>query len=213
VAGLLLIGGGGHCRVVIDALRAIGASDPVGVIDLPGRVGEDVDGVPIIGTEDDLPSLASQGHTRAIVTLGTSGLGDLRARVFATVIAAGLELTTVVHPSAIVSPGALLGEGVFVGPGAVIGVGVRVGVNCIVNSGAVVDHDCVLGDHVHIAPGVTMSGGVEVGERSMVGTGASIIQGVSIGKGTVIGAGSVVVSDISAGVVGFGVPCREVPRG
>ena len=209
---IVLFGGGEHCRVVIDALRSAGAPEPFGVIDLLDRVGGEVDGVKIIGTEADLQCLIMKGCTHALVTLGAARLGDDRARVFGIAKAAGFGLAVVSHPSATISGSAQLGEGTFVGPGAVVGTGARVGANCIINSGAIVDHDCVLGDHVHIAPGVVMSGRVRVGERSLVGTGSSVIQGVSIGSRTIVGAGSAVVSDIGAGVVAFGVPCREVSR-
>jgi sugar O-acyltransferase (sialic acid O-acetyltransferase NeuD family) len=210
MAKLLLIGGGGHCRVVIDALRAAGGPEPDGIVDLPECVGGRVEGVPVIGTDSDLARLRTEGFSAAHVTVGSVGVADVRARLFSAAKDAGFELAAIVHPAATVSASATLGPGAFVAAGAVVGPGARVGANCIVNTGAVVDHDCVLGDSVHVAPGATLSGDVAVGERSLVGTGASVVQGVTIGAGTVIGAGSAVVDDIGDGVLAYGVPCTEV---
>lgn len=213
MAGVLLLGGGAHCRVVIEAIRAAGGSEPAGVVDLPTKAGGEVLGVPIVGAEEDLPRLRSELEAAAIVTVGTVGTGDARERLQRIAEAAGFELAVVVHPDATVSPSATLGAGTFVGARAVVGTGARVGAGCIVNTGAVVDHDCELGDFVHIAPGATLSGGARVGAGSLVGVGASVVQGVSIGARTVIGAGSAVTSDIGDGVVAYGVPCREAHGG
>jgi sugar O-acyltransferase (sialic acid O-acetyltransferase NeuD family) len=210
VAAVVLIGGGGHARVLIDALRAGGEHMVTGIVDLAQHVGEVVDGVLVVGTDADLARLRAEGADACAIAIGSAG--DPRARVRAAQLArdAGFTLVTVVHPRAVVSSAATLGEGAFVAAGAVVGPGAEVGVCTIVNSGAVVDHDCVLGDFVHVAPGAALSGGVVVGELSHIGTGAAVKQGVRIGARTVVGVGSAVVGDVPDGVVAFGDPCRVV---
>ncbi len=114
------------------------------------------------------------------------------------------------HPSAILSENARIGAGNVFCARAVVIAGTIIGRLCIVNTGATIDHDCFLGDFVHIAPGVNLCGSVSIGDRTLVGVGASVRPGITIGSDTIIGAGSVVVSDIPAGVMACGNPCRVV---
>ena len=207
---IVVIGGGGHARVVLDALAQLPAWHVVGVVRLPDEPGDEVLGVPVIGTRADLDSLRAQGVSAAVVGVGS--VGDPRARIEEAnaAQAAGLRLPAIVHPSAVVSPSARLAEGVFVAAGAVVCAASNVGFCAIVNTGAVVDHDCVLGAFVHVSPGAVLSGGVTVGDRSHVGTGTAVSHGVNVGADTTIGVGAVVVRDIEAGVVAYGNPARPV---
>lgn len=208
---VVLIGGGGHCKVVLDAILAGGEIEPIAVLDSRFRDGtapEAILGVPVSGSDDDLERWREAGVELAIVTVGSLGDVTARMKLAASARAAGFTLATVVHPRAVVAPSARLGEGTFVAAGAVVNPDAVVGENCIVNTGALVDHDCRLGDFVHLAPGVALSGAAVVGDRSHVGTGSAVIQQARIGSDTIVGAGSVVVADIPSGVVAFGVPCE-----
>ncbi len=208
MASIVLIGGGGHARVVIDAVRARGEHSVQAIVDVAARVGESVDGVPIVGTVDDLARLRGEGAFGCVIAVGSVGDPSARIREAARARQEGLALLTVVHPAASVSTSATLGEGVFVGAGAVVGAGALLGECAIINSAAVVDHDCSVGAFAHIAPGAALSGGVTVGDRAHVGTGASVMQGVRIGADSVVGVGSAVVRDVPDGATAFGNPCR-----
>jgi sugar O-acyltransferase (sialic acid O-acetyltransferase NeuD family) len=210
MASIVLVGGGGHARVVLDAVRSRGEHDVVGIVDSQEMVGTDVDGVSVRWTDADLPRLRAEGINGCVIAIGS--VGDPAARIHTAVLAreAGLPLVTVTHAAAVVSPSAVLGAGTFVAAGAIVGPGADTGTCVIVNSGAVVDHDCRLGAFVHVAPGAVLSGEVTVGERSHIGTGATVKQGVTIGADTVVGVGSVVVDDLPVGVVAYGQPCRPV---
>lgn len=210
MATIALIGGGGHARSVLDAIQAAGEHDVAGIVDVPERVGETVDGVPVRWTDADLPGLKAQGVDGCVVAIGSVGDSSTRERADLAMSAAGLPLITVVHPSSTVSAAASLGPGAFVAAGAIVGPGSVLGRCAIVNSGAIVDHDCVVGPFAHVAPGATLSGGVTVGSGSHVGTGASVKQGITIGLRTVVGVGAAVVDDLPDGVVAVGVPCRVV---
>jgi sugar O-acyltransferase (sialic acid O-acetyltransferase NeuD family) len=207
---VLLLGGGGHAKCVIDAMRAWRSYTPVGVLDLPGRRGDTVLGVKITGSDSDLPAFYKRGLRLAFVSLGSTGDPARRLALWDLAEKAGYEFPNIIHPASIVSEHARLGEGVYIGPGAIVNAGASVGDGCIVNSGAIVEHDCRLGNFVHVAPGAVLSAGVTVGDRSHIGTGACTAQYLAIGEDTVVGAGSVVVKNLPAKAVCVGNPARKI---
>lgn len=197
-ADVIVLGAGGHAKVLIDGLRRAGhAVAGVCAPELaPGDAGPL--GVPAIGGEAELARLDRSQHLLAN-GLGSVGKTDLRREVFERWNAAGWRFATLVHPSATVGEACQLAEGVQIMAGAVLQCAVQVGKNTIINTSASIDHDCRIGEHVHIAPGVVLSGNVTVGSRSHLGTGAVVIQGVSIGEDALVGAGAVVTRAIAAG--------------
>lgn len=210
MARLVLVGGGEHCRVVIEAIRAAGEHEIVGVLDAKKPAGTLVGDVEILGSDRDLESMRARGAEGAVVTVGSVGDPAVRVRVADTVRAAGYTTPAIVHPRAYIAHGAQVAQGAFVAAGAVIGVDARVGEFAIVNTCAAIDHDCRVGEFAHVAPGCALSGMVVVGERTHLGTGVSVVHGIEIGSDTVVGAGAVVVSDIPDSVVAYGNPCRIV---
>jgi len=209
---VVVIGGGGHGASVIEAMASTGFCEIAGVIDASGRTGDDVLGIPVIGTDELLPDLRARGVDGFVLGVGSTGDASERRRLYALATAAGLAPVTVVHASAEISPSASLGEGAFVGALAYIGPRTSVGHGAIVNSHASIDHDCSIGDYAHVAPGAVLSGGVVVGAGSHVGTGASVSHGIAIGEAVTIGVGSAVVSDIADGATAYGNPCKEAAR-
>lgn len=204
---LLLIGGGGHCKSVLDSL-IYAQYQQIAICDVAHKVGQYVMGVPVIGCDSDLPALFKAGYTRAVVTLGSVGCTKLRVEVYHILKEIGFSFPSIIDPSAIVSAHASIGEGVFIGKGAVINACVNVGDFCILNTGCVVEHDCSIGDFAHIASGAVLSGAVHVGAHAHIGANAVVIQKITVGDDANIGAGSVVVRDISTDVTAFGNPCR-----
>jgi sugar O-acyltransferase (sialic acid O-acetyltransferase NeuD family) len=195
-APVVVLGGGGHARVLIEAMRTngctiIGIADPA-LAPAPHGPG----GAAVLGGDEVLDKL------EASEVLLVNGIGSVastarRDAVFRRARERGFRFATVVHASAIVSPTARLGEGVQLMAGAIIQCDAAIGANSIVNTGARVDHDCRIGESVHIAPGVTLSGSVTVGDRTHIGTAAAVIQGVSVGCDCLIGAGAVVYRDLT----------------
>jgi len=204
-SAIVVYGGSGHGRVVIEALRAGGAWEPVAVLD-PALAGE-VDGVPV-GDDGAAAALRADGVGAAAIGVGAVGDTTLRRRLHAAALTAGFTLPPVVHPRASVAATATLAPGCFVASGALVGPGARIGEGAMVNSNAVVDHDCVLGAFAHVAPGAALSGTVEVGADALIGAGAAVVQGLRIGAGAVVGAGAAVVADVPAGALAVGVPAR-----
>lgn len=204
---LIVIGAGGHAKVLIEALLRSGMP-LAGIVDAdPARHGTTLLDQPIRGG-DELILAHAPAEVLLVNGLGSIADPSLRIRIFETFKGHGYRFETVIHPSAIVASDALFGEGVQVMAGTVMQPGCRLGDNSIINTGATLDHDCLIGKHVHIAPGVTLSGGVTVGEGAHIGTGATVIQGITIGPKAVVGAGAVVIRDVAANSTVSGVPAK-----
>lgn len=207
---IILIGGGGHCKVIIDTLFLEKSYEIVGIVDIKKRVGEEVSGIPIIGTDKELNDYFKKGIKSCFIAIGSVGNSHLRTNLFDTAKQIGFKFPNIIHPRSIISRFSEMGEGNYVAAGAIINVGVNIGNNCIINTGVIIDHDCKIADSVHIAPGTVISGAVEIDKYSFIGTGSSILQCLKIGKNTVIGAGSVVVRDIGDNIVAYGNPCKKI---
>ena len=205
---LLILGGGGHAKVVVDALLAAGAG-VAGFLDRNPDI-QRLLGIDRLGDADpETFGLYSPAEILLVNGFGSTGRGRLRAVQYERWKERGFQFATVIHPSAIVSAFALLEEGVQIMAGAVIQAGCVLGENALLNTSVVVDHDCRIGKHAHVATGAALSGGVQVGDGAHVGTGVSVIQGIKIGTNSVVGAGSVVVRDVPADCRVMGVPAHH----
>lgn len=200
---VLLIGGGGHCKVVIDVFRAAHC-EPFGILD-PHLTESDIFGVPVLGGDERASDLFEQGYQRAFVAIGEN---SVRRRIAARFMEIGFELVTAIHPSAVISTSARVESGSIVMPNAVINANARVGAFSIVNTAAIVEHDCVLGVAVHAAPRSVMGGNVTLEDEVLFGIGAVARPGASIGARTIVGAGAVVIGKIGANLVVGGIPAR-----
>jgi sugar O-acyltransferase (sialic acid O-acetyltransferase NeuD family) len=202
---LLIVGGGGHCKVVIDALLSRGvAADALHLADDDARLhGRSVLGVVVRGALAVALPAGGEFHV-------SIGHNTARERVARCCGEAGLRPRTVRHPGAVIAPSSTLGAGSFVAAGAIVGPSARIGEHCIVNHGAVVDHDCVIGACSHVAPRATLGGAVRVGARTLIGAGATVLPGVEIGDDCVVGAGAVVLGDVPAGATMVGVPAQRI---
>lgn len=206
---VIVLGAGGHAKVLIDMLRLQG-QEILGVTDADaGKHGGSYTGCRVIGG-DDAVLQHDPARIRLVNGIGSTGQPHVRRRLFDEFKRRGYVFQNVTHPSAVIAADTVLEEGAQVMAGAVIQPGSRVGMNTIINTSASVDHDCTIGAHVHLAPGVTLSGNVRVGDGAHIGTGACVIQGVTVGENCIIGAGAAVLADIPAGTRAAGVPARRM---
>jgi UDP-perosamine 4-acetyltransferase len=206
---IVVVGGGGHAKVVISILRKLKGHRLLGYTDLRdnGAVLE----IPYLGSDSELTALASGPQKlNVVLAVGQVGLGEARYELWKRLHTPALSFPLIVSPDAIVNEGVAGGEGAVVMDGAVINSGAAIGLGVIVNTNSTVEHDVVLGDWVHVAPGATLSGGVTVGRFSMIGAGATVIEGTKIAARIVVGAGATVVHDLTEPGVYVGSPARRI---
>lgn len=196
---VIVIGGGGHAKVVIDCIQSAG--DIVeGILDDNLPIGEKVIGISVLGKTEDYVRYTENKFVIAI------GNNEARHRIADTL---PVNWYTAIHPRAAVSRYANIGYGSVVMANAVVNAGAFVGAHCIINTGAIVEHDNRLFDYVHISPGVSLGGTVTVGEGTHVGIGAAVKNNIEICGGCTIGAGAVVVKNITECGTYVGIPAHK----
>lgn len=203
---IVVIGAGGHARVLAEALvlgerRIAGHVAPEAA--LRGALGS------YLGGDDAVAGLLAQGMMFALGVGFVNAAGAARRAAMLDLVPEA-AWASVAHPRSIVSPSAQVGAGAFIAAGAVLGCDAVLGRGVIVNTGAVVDHDCQIGVNSHIATGARLAGSVTVGAHVLIGAGAVVRQGIAIGDGAIVGAGAVVIRDVAAGAVVVGNPARAI---
>jgi len=188
---ILLIGGGGHCKSVIDVIEQENKYKIVGIIDKKELIGTKVFGYEIIASDDELQPLSQQYHN-VCITVGQIKSPKIRVKLFELCKSYGFSFPVVVSPRAYVSQYAQISEGTIIMHDAMVNAGTSIGKSCIINSRALVEHDCEISDNCHISTGVILNGGVKVESNCFVGSGAVTKEGIVIYENSFIKAGSVV---------------------
>lgn len=205
---ILILGGGGHAKVLISVIESMKEFAIRGIIDSKLPVGSTVLNYRVLGDDDFLTAPAKPIPCLAL-GVGMTGSKSNRKTIFERFKNLGYSFPCLKHEGAIVSKAAAIGEGAQIMANAVIQPDARIGKNTIINTSAVIEHDCEIGAHSHVAPGAVLGGQVTVGEGTLVGLGARVLPGIHIGHSVVIGAGAVVVKDVQDGRVVAGMPARE----
>ncbi len=206
---VILLGAGGHARVLIDAFLTARTATVVGALDNDtSKHGTSVFGVPVIGPATLITDTKSlNGANAYCLAIGSAHDARHRAALDAET-REHLPIVGVRHPSSVVSKHAEIGAGAVILAGAIVQAGATVGRNTIINTRAIVEHDATIGDHTHISPGAIVLGATTIAESCHIGAGAVVLQGLSIGGGAVVAAGAVVTSDVGPRQVVAGVPAR-----
>lgn len=204
---IILVGGGGHCKVLVDIIESEGRFEIAGILD---RNKDGVLGIPVIGDDEDLQELFSSGIKNAAICVGGLSNPKVRERIYDNLKKIGFQLPVLKHPNSIVSKYAEIGEGTCIMAGAVINPCAKINEICVINTSAVIEHDCTLKCNVNVSPRAVVLGDVEIRENTLIGSGSIIKQGVKIGRNSMIGAGSLVLKNISDEVLAFGNPAREI---
>lgn len=190
---LILIGGGGHCKSVIDVAESAGYNI-IGILDIPENIGKSVLDYKVIGTDDDILQFADKAEF--IITVGFIKSPAIRMRIFDKVKEAGGKLATIIASTAHVSRYASLGEGTVVMHQTVVNAGARIGENCIINTFCNIEHDALIGDQCHISTGAMINGDCKVGKLCFIGSQSVLANGISICDDVIVGAGSLVRKNI-----------------
>jgi len=193
---LVIFGGGGHGKVIIDLVRALGTYQLVGVLDDHLHPGTLILGVPVLGGSEALPRLYEQGVHKVINAVGAIGHVEVRVQIFDMLRQAGFLFPTVIHPMAFVEPSAKIEDGVQILAKSYISSSATIDFGTLINAGVVVSHDCNLGKYVNLSPGAMLAGGVVLKDRVQVGMAATINIDITVGEGARIGNSAVVKADV-----------------
>jgi len=200
---VIVLGGGGHSKVVIEILRASGYSVEYCISASEGV--QTCVGVPVLCGDHHLDELLDAGYSKVFPGVGSN---LVRERAAERALKIGYQLVSAISPAAIISPSATIGRGVAIMGGVVINAESKVEDLAIINTGATVDHDCHIGLGAHVAPRCVLAGSVKIGNGSFLGAGTVVIPEVVIGERCIIGAGAVVVRDVPAFSKAIGHPAR-----
>lgn len=193
---LLLVGGGGHCKAVIDVVEQASGWRIIGIIERPEAGLNKLYGYPVLGDDSQLEELYCPGLS-ALVTVGQIKSAAIRVRLFQQLKQIGYVLPTVISPHAYVSPRAVIGAGTIIMHYSVVGPSVQIGENVILNTRSILEHDVSVGKHCHISTSAVVNGGVKIGDEVFVGSGSVCREGVTIGRGALVGMGARVRDDVS----------------
>ena len=205
---VIIVGDGGHAKVVIDILQELDKYDLIGVT---SKLNDKkvFYGLPVLGTDEVLSYYFNKGIKN--IALGIGGFKDniLRTNLFRKYSMEGYNIINAIHPKAIISKSVKFGTGVVVFAGAILSSEVVLGNNVIVATGATIDHETIIEDNCLISAGVTIGGNTIIGNGSLCALGSKVISGVIIESNVLIAAGAVVVNNIAYNSKVFGVPAKE----
>lgn len=202
---IIVIGGGGHAKVVISILKKLKGYKVVGYTDLKDRgiiLGEEY-----IGTDENTINC---DISLAAIGIGITNKIKKREKIINSYLGKGFSFPAIISPDAIVNEDVYIGTGTVVMDGAVINSGTKIDNYSIINTKSSIDHDCKIGNYVHIAPGAILCGGVQVGSNSLIGAGSTVIQYKTIAENCIIGAGSVITKDCLESGTYVGIPARRI---
>lgn len=191
---IILIGGGGHCKSVIDVIETEGRFDIYGIVDVKEKIGQSIFGYKIIATDEDLERLLAESKF-FFVTIGQIKSSQLRENFYTKLNNLKAKLPVITSPYSTVSKYASIGAGSVIMHRALVNAGVKIGHNCIINSNSIIEHDSQIGDHCHISTSAVVNGDCKIKSGSFIGSNSTISHGVTIMENNIIGAGSVVIRD------------------
>ncbi|WP_430883969.1 acetyltransferase [Fusibacter sp. JL216-2] len=200
---VIIIGYGGHGKVIEECIESNNTQNVLGYIDRFDR------GIHLkhLGTDDSISDIIKiYPNVQFIIGIGDT---QLRRKLFSLYESYNVKFATVIHKSANISPKTMIGDGTVVFPQAVINPGAIIGRHCIINSGAIIEHDNTIEDNVHFAPRSVTGGQVKVGKDTLIGLGACVRNNIIIGSNCIVGMGASVVDNIPDNVIVYGVPAKQ----
>jgi sugar O-acyltransferase (sialic acid O-acetyltransferase NeuD family) len=202
---IILIGGGGHCKSVIDVIESTNTYNIIGIIDKPEKIGETINGYTVIASDNEIPKYIAQ-NVQFIITVGQINISNLRKNIFENIVQLGGILPTIIASTAKVSKNASIAQGTVIMHHALVNANAVIAQNCIINTAAIIEHDVQVGSNVHISTGAILNGGCIVNEGCFVGSHATVLQGITVHTNSIIAAGAVVTKQVETNTLYAGVP-------
>ena len=196
IKNIILIGGGGHCKSVIDTLLKSNQFQKIGIVDEIGRVGQKVLGIDVVGSDKDLARLKSQGFNHAFITIASQDLLKKRTKLFGELEKLGFIIPNIIDTTAILASKVDLQYGIYIGKSVIINSNSVINKGAIINTASLIEHDSIIDDFCHIAPRACIAGNCKIGKNTFIGMNASIKQNITIGNNVVIGMGAVVLNNV-----------------
>jgi sugar O-acyltransferase (sialic acid O-acetyltransferase NeuD family) len=206
---IILIGGGGHCRSVIEVIESEGEFSVAGIVDVPEKIGHDILGYKITATDRDIPDLLKK-YKYFIITVGQIKSSVSRKKIFDNLIFEGALLPVIKASTAYLSQHAAVSDGTMLMHNSFVNAGVTIGKNCIINTGCTIEHDARIGDHCHLSTGSFINGECMIGDAVFIGSTAIVNQGIKLASGVIIGSGAVVIHDIHESGTYAGNPAKRI---
>ncbi|MBS4534479.1 acetyltransferase [Clostridium sp. D2Q-14] len=204
---LMILGAGGHGKVVAETAELMNKWDEIAFLDDNIELKE-VNGYKVIGKLKEY-KLYKNGYQYAFVAIGDN---ELRLNLINELLKIGFKIPILIHPFTSISDKVHLGKGSVIMAGAVINTNSIIGKGCIINTSSSIDHDCILKDGVHVSPGAHIAGNVIVGNKTWLCIGTSLINDIRIGNNVIVASGASVIKDIEDDVLIAGVPARVIKR-
>ncbi len=193
---LLIIGGGGHAKSLIDNVFSTNMYKPIGILDEKKKVGEKVLGIPVIGNDDLLSKLVLEGIKNVAIGLGSSGDNTLRKKVFSKAKKFGYEVPSILHQKACISEFAKIKDGVQIFANSVVNANTVIDENSVINTSNVIEHDCFIGKNIFTGPGVVICGNVNVQENVFIGSNSTLTPNLIIKKNIFVAAHSLISKNL-----------------
>ncbi|HYG39242.1 MAG TPA: acetyltransferase, partial [Cytophagales bacterium] len=202
---IILIGGGGHCKSVIDVIETEGKYDIYGIVDVKEKIGQSIFGYKVIASDEDIEKVTKEVNY-FFISLGQIKSSQLRENFYSKLKNLPVQLPVIVSPYSTVSKHSSIGEGSIIMHKALVNAGAKIGYNCIINSNSIIEHDTQIGNHCHISTSAVINGDCKIEDRTFIGSNVTILNGVNIMENNIIGAGAVVLQDTEKNGVYVGNP-------
>lgn len=200
---LLIIGAGGHGKVVADIALKMDRWDYIAFLDDNDDIKTSM-GLEVIGKSADMFRYIKDYDI--FVAIGNN---ETRKVIQEKLEVEGASIPVLIHPEAVIGREVEIGVGTVIMAGVVVNCCTTIGKGCIINTGATIDHDNLIEDYVHISPGVHTAGAVRIGKGTWLGIGSIVSNNITITSGCTIGAGAVVVKNIGKSGTYVGIPARR----
>lgn len=206
---IILIGGGGHCKSVIDVIETENKFEIAGIIDVKEKIGQKILDYKIIACDDDLPEL-SKKYKNFIITVGQIKSPTIRIKIYEKLKNLNINLPVIISPFSHVSKHSDIGEGTVIMHNVIVNAGAKIGKNCIINNTALIEHDAIIGDNCHISTNAKINGDCTVEKNTFFGSGAILSNGITIAENNIIAAGAVIYRNTKPNGTYIGNPARKV---
>jgi sugar O-acyltransferase (sialic acid O-acetyltransferase NeuD family) len=204
---LIIIGGGGQCKSSIDIIIESTNFKIIGILENENTANQSINGIPIIGTDDDYEKYVSLGYSFHIA-VGQLKSSNIRFSIFSKLKKMGAKLPSIVSKFSHVSRFSTIGEGTIISHNVVVNSNTIIGSNCIINTGCIIEHDCIIGDNNHISTSTVVNGNCKIGNNNFIGSNSVVINNVFIPDNCIVGAGSVVIKGLSENSTYIGNPAK-----